>query len=257
MNIITLANQKGGVAKTTTSLALACGLAGKGYKVLSIDLDPQGNFSLSSAIDVLSVRNNLYHALKGDVDINSIILQSPLGFDLIPGGLELAAADMEFTQLGREKMLSKLIGRLQNKYDFVVIDTPPTLGILTANALIASDYLVVPMAEDIYSIQGLSQLSGFIENVHENGNPELKILGLLITKYKGRQNLSKVLFEQINFAAERLGTKVFESKIRESVAVRENAVLQGNLFSEAPKANATMDYNQFIDELLGDIGNDK
>lgn len=251
MRIITLANQKGGVAKTTSALALSTGLAGKGYKVLAVDLDPQGNFSLSSSIDTLQVTTNLYHAFKGEIDLKSIIFHSPLGFDLVPGGLDLAGADMEFTQLGREKMLSKLLNKINGTYDYVVIDTPPTLGILTANSLIASHYLIVPMAEDIYSIQGLSQLNGFIQNVYENGNPDLKILGLLITKYNGRQNLSKILYEQIYSAAQTLGTKVFESKIRESVAVRENAVLQGDLFKEAPKAKATIDYSLFVEEVLG------
>ena len=113
------------------------------------------------------------------------------------------------------------------------------------------------MAADIYSIQGLSQLSGFIQNVYENGNPDLQISGLLITKFNGRQNLSKALMEQIEAAAQQLGTKVFESRIRESVAVREAALLQGDIFKEAPKANATVDYNNFIDEFLGGIENGK
>lgn len=257
MKIITLANQKGGVSKTTTSSALASGLTNRGYKVLAIDLDPQSNFTLSCGVDVLSFQQTIYDVFKGECDIEKIITKTDLGYDLIPGGLHLAGADMEFTQLGREKMLVKALSNVKDNYDYIIIDTPPTLGILTANALIASDYLIVPMSADIYSLQGLSQLSGFVQNVYENGNPNLKIAGLLITKYNGRQNLSKALMEQIENAAQSLGTKVFESRIRESVAVREAALLQSDIFKEAPKANATLDYTAFIDEFLGGVENGK
>jgi chromosome partitioning protein len=257
MEIITLANQKGGVAKTTTSSVLAAGLSNRGNKVLAIDLDPQSNFTLSCGVDVLSFKETIYNVFKGETTIEQVITRTPLGYDLVPGGLNLAGADMEFTQLGREKMLTKALAKIKERYDFIIIDTPPTLGILTANALIASTQLIVPMASDIYSIQGLSQLSGFIQNVYENGNPDLQIAGLLITKYNGRQNLSKALIDQIEAAAEQLGTKVFESRIRESVAVRETALLQGDLFKEAPKANATIDYNDFINEFLGGLNNGK
>lgn len=255
MKIITLANQKGGVAKTTTSSALAAGLSNRGNKVLAIDLDPQSNFSLSCGVDVLSFESTLYNVFKGECDATSIITETSLGYDLMPGGLHLAGADMEFVQLGREKMLVKALSKIRDLYNYIIVDTPPTLGILTANALIATDYLIVPMAADIYSLQGLSQLSGFIQNVYENGNPDLKIAGLLITKYNGRQNLSKALLEQIENAADQLGTKVFKSRIRESVAVREAALLQSDIFKEAPKANATLDYNSFIDEFLGGVEN--
>lgn len=256
MKIITLANQKGGVAKTTTSSALAAGLANRGNRVLAVDLDPQCNFSLACGVDLLSFDQTIYDVFKDDADIMSTIAPTPLGYDLLPGGLSLAAADMEFTQLGREKMLSNALSKVSG-YDYIIIDTPPTLGILTANALMASDFLIVPMAADIYSIQGLNNLSGFIGNVHKYGNPNLKISGLLITKYNGRQNLSKTLMEQIEAAAAVLGTKVFQTKIRESVAIREAALEQSDIFKEAPKAKATLDYDAFIEEFLGGISDGK
>lgn len=256
MKIITLANQKGGVAKTTTSSALAAGLTNRGNRVLAVDLDPQSNFSLSCGVDLLSFEQTIYDVFKGDTDVMSAIVETPLGYDLLPGGLALAAADMEFTQLGREKMLSKALSKVSG-YDYIIIDTPPTLGILTANALMASNYLIIPMAADIYSIQGLDNLSGFVENVHEYGNPDLEISGLLITKYNGRQNLSKALMEQIEAAAGKLKTKVFQTRIRESVAVREAALLQSDIFKEAPRANATVDYDKFIEEFLGGIEDGK
>lgn len=257
MKIITLANQKGGVAKTTTSIALASGLTNRGNKVLAIDLDPQSNFTLSSGADILSFKKTIYNVFKGEITAEEVITTVPLGYDLIPGGLSLSIADMEFTQLGREKLLTKALSKIKDDYDYIIIDTPPTLGILTANALIASDFLIVPMAADIYSLQGLSQLSGFIQNVHENGNPDLDIAGLLITKYNGRQNLTKALIEQIEIVAKNLNTKVFNTRIREAVAIREVALLQGDIFKEAPKSNATIDYNNFIDEFLGGMKDGK
>lgn len=247
---ITLANQKGGVAKTTTSLALAAGLSNRGYRVLGIDLDPQSNFSLSSGIDTVDLEETLYDVFKKNASINDILLTSSLGYDVLPGGLSLAGADMDFTQTGREYMLREALEALNKAYDYIIIDTPPTLGILTTNAMAASDSVIVPMAADLYSIQGLSQLNGLISNVRKYCNKNLKLAGLLITKYHGNQNISKAVSEKIAQIAQELNTRVFTTKIRESVAIRESQLLQSDIFKDAPKANATVDYAAFIDELL-------
>ena len=248
--IITLANQKGGVAKTTTSLALASGLTNHGYHVLGVDLDPQSNFSLSSGIDTVELDETLYDVFKRTTDANSVLLTSPIGYDVLPGGLSLAGADMDFTQTGREYMLKEALEALDAKYDYIIIDTPPTLGILTTNAMAASDSVIVPMAADLYSIQGLSQLNGLISNVRKYCNQNLKLAGLLITKYHGNQNISKAVSEKIAGIAQELNTKVFKATIRESVAIREAQLLHSDIFKDAPKANATVDYAEFINELL-------
>lgn len=248
--IITLANQKGGVAKTTTSLALAAGLANHGYHVLGVDLDPQSNFSLSSGIDTVELEETLYDVFKRTTDANSVLLASLLGYDVLPGGLSLAGADMDFTQTGREYMLKETLESLDKEYDYIIIDTPPTLGILTTNAMAASNSVIVPMAADLYSIQGLSQLNGLISNVRKYCNQNLQLAGLLITKYHGNQNISKAVSEKIAEIAHELNTKVFKSTIRESVAIREAQLLHSDIFKDAPKANATVDYAEFIDELL-------
>lgn len=257
MAIITLANQKGGVAKTSTALALASGFSDRGDKVLAIDLDPQGNFSFSCGVELLEVEHTIYDVFKGTASAESAIIPTTLDYDLIPGGLNLAGADMDFTQTGREFMLVETLQSIKQNYDYIIIDTPPTLGILTVNALTASDAVVVPMAADVYSLQGLSQLNGLITNVRRYCNKDLTIAGLLITRFNGRQNLSKALSQQIETSAEQLGTKVFNTRIRESVAIREAQLLHSDIFKEAPKANATLDYNDFIDELIGGLEDGK
>ena len=257
MKVITLSNQKGGVAKTTTSSALSAGLYNRGFRVLAVDLDPQCNFCFGCGVDMLQIEKSLYDVFKGAATVQEIAVPVAVGYDLIPGGLTLAGADMDFTQTGREYMLTEALQTVKDKYDYVVIDTPPTLGILTVNALTASDVVVVPMTADVYSVQGLSQLESLIRNVRKYCNNNLQIAGLLLTKYNERQNASRAAKDMIEDAAAQIGTKVFNTCIRESVAVREAALLQNDIFKEAPKANATIDYNGFIDELLGGLDNGK
>lgn len=254
MITLTLSNQKGGVAKTSTSNALAAGLYNRNYKVLAVDLDPQCNLSFSCGVDMLNTEKTLFDVFKGNAEVRETIIPLKLGFDLLPGGLTLAGADMDFTQTGREYMLSEALETVSGKYDFCIIDTPPTLGILTVNALTAADYVIVPMTADIYALQGLTQLNALIQNVRRYCNKGLKIAGILLTRYNDRQIISKTLKTNIGQAAERLSTEVFKTYIREGVAVRETQLLQSDLFTDAPKANVTQDYNNFIDELLERMG---
>lgn len=249
MKTITLSNQKGGVGKTTTAGALASGLHNRGYKVLAVDLDPQTNLSFSSGADILNIGTTLYDVFKESAELHDTI-QHTDSYDIVVGGLSLAGADMDFTQTGREYMLREALDSVKGEYDFCIIDTPPTLGILTVNALTASDSVIVPLTADAYSIQGLSQLKLLIDRVRKYSNKDLAIAGLLITRHDDRTNVSKALLDQITQIASRLETKVFDRPIRNSVAVREAQVMRSDLFSEAPKANATKDYTAFIDELL-------
>lgn len=249
MRTITLSNQKGGVAKTTTAFAIATTLQSRNNRVLAIDLDPQSNLSFACGIDTIG-RKCLYDVFKETVSINDVITHTKHGFDLICGGLSLAGADMDFTRTGREFMLAECLSRIEASYDYCIIDTPPTLGILTVNALTASNDVIVPMTADVYSIQGLAQLNALILNVRKYCNRSLRIAGLLLTKYNDRQNVSRALHDQIETAAKQLNTKVFKTPIRESVAVRESQLMQTDMFREAPKANATVDYLDFIEELI-------
>ena len=249
MKTVVFSNQKGGVGKTTSAAALAAGLKSRGHRVVAVDLDPQCNLCLSSGVDMLTVSKTMYDVFKGTATVNDVIVPG-LGYDIIPGGLTLAAADMDFTQAGREYMLSEALEGVSERFDYAVVDTPPTLGILTTNALTAADGVIIPLTADVYALQGLTQLNGLIRNVRKYCNRDLKIYGLLLTKYNDRQNVSKALRDQVEAAAAQLETKVYRATIRESVAVREAQLLHSDFLKEAPNANAAVDYQAFIAEFL-------
>ena len=249
MKTIVLTNQKGGVAKTTTAYALAVGLHNKGYTVLVVDADPQSNLSYTAGVDETR-DSTLYDVFKGKCKTSEAVWSnSDTGLDILTVGLAATAADMELSsKVAREYMLRESLQGLE--YDFCVIDTAPTLGLLTMNALTAADYAIIPMNLEVYSLQGMEQLSGFIDNVRKYTNHDLKISGLLLTKYNDRLNLTQALKGNVEKAAELMQTIVYDTKIRESVAVRETQLLRSDIYSEAPKATATLDYMEFIDEFL-------
>ena len=249
-HITVIANQKGGVGKTTTAHALITGLVFKGRKALAVDIDPQGNltYTMNADMDVPGI----YEAMKGAVTQHDAIQHTEQG-DIIGGSLMLSGADMEFTDTGREYILKELLEPLRDSYDFIVIDSPPTLGILTINALTAANDLVIPLSADAYSLQGLAQLNATIGKVKKHCNPSLKIAGLLITRHSGRTVLGRDLKEVIEDKAQLVGAKAYDAVIRESVAIREAQVRQTGLFTTAAagaKNIAATDYLAFIDEYL-------
>ena len=250
MKSIVLTNQKGGVAKTTTAYALAIGLYNKGYKVLIVDSDPQSNLSYTAGI-LDNQDKTLYDVFKGKCTADETIHNIKPGLDCLTVGLAGTAADMELvSRPAREYMLKEVLDSISDRYDYCVIDTAPTLGLLTLNALTAANYAVIPMNMEIYSLQGMEQLFGFIQNVTKYTNSSLKISGLLITKYNERLNLTQALKDNVKAAADVMHTVIFNTKIRESVAVRETQLLQSDIYTEAPKATATLDYISFVDEFL-------
>lgn len=250
MEIVTLTNQKGGVGKTTTTFSLAAGLHQQGKKVLLVDMDAQSNLSFTAGVDLLNMENSLYDVFKGNAAVDKAIQHIQIGLDIITGGLQMAAADMEFIGVGREYLLKRNLKALHTDYDYCIIDTPPTLGVLTMNALTASDKVIIPLQADIYSLQGVSQLKGFIDNIREYCNPDLQIAGLLLTRYNERTVLAQALEESIKAAGEQLGTKVFNTRIRQAIAVQESQLSKGDIFTEAPNATATQDYKAFVQEFL-------
>ena len=245
-HIIVIANQKGGVGKTTTAHAFVTGLIYKGYKVLAIDTDPQGNLSYTMHAD--PDISGVYEVMKGQASTTDAIQQTNQG-DIIAGSLMLSGADMEFTDTGREYILKELLEPIKCLYDFIIIDSPPTLGILTINALTAAQDLIIPLGADAYSLQGLAQLSATISKVRKHCNPTLRIAGLLITRYSGRTVIGRELKDIIEDKAQFVGTQSFDTVIRESVTIKESQVQRMSIFA-TPKSNAAVDYMAFIDEYL-------
>ena len=245
--IIAVINQKGGVGKTTTTLAIGAGLILKGFKVLYIDLDAQTNLShtLKSQNNVLSVMELLERKAK----ITDAIQQTPQG-DIIPSSPALSGADAFITEVGKEYRLKEAINPIQDNYDYILIDTPPALGVLTINALTACTGIIIPAQADTYSLQGINQLYATIETVRQYCNSSLEIKGILLTRYSSRAILSRDISDIMEKTAKQLNTKLFKTAIRETIAVKEAQANQQDIFSYAPKNNAALDYTAFINELL-------
>lgn len=246
-HVTTITNQKGGVGKTTTAHALSTGLNIRGCKTLVIDTDPQGNLSYTYKVD--NDKPAIYDVLKGNIEAFNAIQHTDQG-DIIPSNILSAGADLEFTDTGREYILKDIIESLNGIYDYIIIDSPPTLGILTINALAASNDIIIPMGADIYSLQGLSQLYITINKVKKYCNPSLSIAGILITRYNGRSILSKELKEVIESKANQIKSVLFNTVIREGIAIREAQTQQDTVFNVAPKSNVAIDYLNFINEYI-------
>lgn len=243
--IITIANQKGGVGKTTTAHALITGLAAKGYRTLAIDTDPQSNLTVT--MNANDTEPGIYEVLKGIVEPPKAIQQTPQG-DIIGASLMLAGADIEFHSVGREYLLAEALSELKRDYDYIVIDSPPTLGILTINALTAATDVIIPMGADAYSLQGLAQLYTTIKTVKRLCNPALNIAGVLITRYSGRTVLSQALRETIKRNAAQIDANLFKTMIREGIAIKEAQTRRESIY--ATRSNPSSDYRAFVDEYI-------
>jgi len=254
VRVTTVINQKGGVGKTTTAHALAAGLKNHNKRVLCVDTDPQGN--LSYTMQVQPTDKDLYYAMRSANKESALrvvteVVQKTPHADIIPSSLYLTAADVEFTTTGREWILETLLSAVKDQYDYAIIDSPPTLGILTINALTACTDVVVPMGADIYSLQGLSQLHDTILRVKQYCNDNIAISGLLITRYSSRSIISRETRDSIIEKATELQVHVFKTSIREGIAVKEAQTQQMPLVEYAPKSNPAKDYESFICEYLG------
>ena len=250
MKVISISNIKGGVGKTSTAAILSAGLANKGYNVLMIDSDPQTNLTMCFMPEPEDGTPSLYHVYAEEKSLDEVKMNIKPNFDLVIGDFELCNADMQFLKIGRLKMLHKALKQLKNNYDFVIIDTPPNLGILSLNAFLVSDYIVVPMAADSFSLKGVRLLKRTLDEVGEEAEKKISVIGLLLTKYTSRTNVAKLLEKSVTSAAELMNTKVFNSRIRQATVLQESQIAKVNLLEYAPKAPVTADYQAFIDEFL-------
>lgn len=248
--IITVTNQKGGVGKTTTAAALIAALSGKGYRVLGVDLDPQGNLGFSLGTNIDNV-HTLYEVFKNQIPVEDVIYEMVYG-DILPGNILLSGVEMECTKPGREYMLKNELTTIADRYDYIIIDTPPALNLLTVNAYVASDKLIIPMAPEILSLLGVSQIKETIETVRQYYNPKLKVVGILLNKFNARLNLSKDVLDMSQQIAAQLGTKVFNTKIRQGVLVAESPAHGESVVTYAPESKPAMDFVELVDEILNE-----
>ena len=245
-DVIAFANQKGGVTKTTTTLNLAVAFAESGYRVLCIDLDPQGNLTMSQGIDPDKVEKSLYDVLVNDMPISEIIVKREI--DIAVASIDLAGAEIAMsTKIGRERSLEKALKEVSGDYDFVCIDTPPSLGLLTINALTAANKVIVPVQCEYLSMRGLVQLQNTLKMIQENLNPDVVIEGILPTMLDARTVHAK---EAVEILEENFGDLVFKSRIRKAIKFAEAPVRGASVLKYDSGSSAANYYRELAKEVL-------
>lgn len=247
--IITFANHKGGVGKTTTTASVGTILSKEDKKVLLIDLDAQANLTHSIAAKS-SIERTIYDALIGEVSKENSelpIYQINNNLDIVPADLALANTDLQLSAaMARERILERLLKQVSSQYDYILIDCPPSLGILTLNAIVASDTVIIPLVAEVLPFQGLTMIKDFIEMIKENINPNVSIGGILLTRWEN-SNLSKQIEEGLR---EQREIKVYNTKIRKNIKVAEAPLECVNIVEYAPKSNGAIDYMSYTKELI-------
>jgi chromosome partitioning protein len=244
--VIAFANQKGGVAKTTSTLNLAVALVEEGHSVLTVDMDPQGNLTMSQGMNPDSIDRSMYDVLVHRLPIDQVIHRSEV--DLAVSSIDLAGAELALSSIiGRERALEKALVPIRERYDFVLIDTPPSLGLLTINALVASTGVIVPVQCEYLSLRGLVQLENTLSMIRENLNPEVEIQGILATMYDGRTLHCR---EAVEILQENFGELVYKTRIRKTVRYAEAPVKGVSVLKYDPSGSAAEAYRDLAKEVL-------
>ena len=249
--IITLCNQKGGVAKTTTAINVAAYLALENRKTLLIDIDPQANSTSGIGIDKHSIQNNIYHALLGHAQIADIIIKTQIeNLFLAPANINLTGAEIELTALiGREYKLKNILQSIRDQYDFIIIDCPPSLSLLTINGLCAADSVLIPIQCEYYALEGLVQLVNTVNLVRENLNPNLVIEGALLTMADFRTKLAKEVIAEVH---KHFKEKVYKTVIPRSIKLTEAPSFGKPIALYDKNSIGAIKYHELVKEMLGD-----
>jgi chromosome partitioning protein len=244
--IISIVNQKGGVGKTTTTQNIGSALVKQGKKVLLVDLDPQGSLGISEGIDLVQLDHTISDVIEDEINIENIIIETN-GMHLIPSRIELAQAELRLvSEFGRERILKKRLSTIKNDYDYVLIDCPPNLGILTVNALTASDSVIVPVASDFLSIMALDLLFETVSKVRENLNPKLKVDSIVTTMIDARTNHSRKAWKEIrdNYGQYKL------YKIPRTVKIKDSLLDMDSMVNLFPKHDSSKQYIKIAEDLI-------
>ncbi len=244
--VLAFANQKGGVAKTTSTLNLAVALSEAGYRVLIVDMDPQGNLTMSQGFNPDQIERSMFDVLVHRLPIDQVIQHAEV--DLAVSSIDLAGAELALSSMiGRERALEKALNAVKDRYDFVLIDTPPSLGLLTINALVASNGVIVPVQCEYLSLRGLVQLENTLTMIRENLNPDVGIQGILPTMYDGRTLHAR---EAVEILQENFGELVFKTRIKKTVRYAEAPVKGSSVLKYDPTGTAAEAYRDLAKEVL-------
>jgi chromosome partitioning protein len=244
--VIAFANQKGGVAKTTTTLNLAVAFKEKGLRVLTVDLDPQGNLTMSQGVNPDSIERSMFDVLVHRLPIEEIVHSSEV--DVAVSSIDLAGAELALSSMiGRERALEKALAGVKDRYDYVLIDTPPSLGLLTINALVASNGVIVPVQCEYLSLRGLVQLENTLAMIRENLNPDVRIEGILPTMFDRRTLHSR---EAVEILQENFGDLVYNTRIRKTIRYAEAPVKGQSIMAYDPTGEAAEVYRDLAKEVL-------
>lgn len=254
MKVISIALQKGGTAKTTTAINLAADLGSRGKKVLLIDMDSQANASFASGINTRELENSLYNVLTVDTSYKCRIRDSILKlkyYDIVPADRDLADLANEMKSA---VALKSILETISNSYDYIILDTPPNLSVVTLNAFVASDCIIIPTEPKPFNFTGMRDLEDTINEVKKNWNSTLTVLGILLVKYSNRTNLNRQMKDLISREAVNLNTTCFACSIREGIVVSESQLAQEPLIDYAPSSKPAIDYRAFATEVLNRLG---
>lgn len=246
--IIAFVNQKGGVAKTTSAVNIGAGLAIKDKRVLLIDLDPQGNLTASLGINVIDLDHTIYEVLKGDCTISQATVSVNHSYHVVPSDIRLSGAEIELGgQAGREMILKEALAPVVGRYDYILIDCPPSLSLLTLNALTAAKEMFIPLQTEYLALHGMAQLIKTTEIVKSRLNPELEITGIIGTLYDRRKSLNRDVIKKIKAY---FPDKLFKTHIRNNVAIAEAQGFGIDIFQYKPKSNGASDYESLVNEVI-------